>query len=497
MADWILRSESTLPKRRFTHPEDAIKQIRMGLESFENLFGYRPKGMWPSEGSVSEDVVKAIRDEGIHWIATDEEVLARSLHRGMRSHEGYLTDPEALYRPYTYNDVSIVFRDHKLSDLIGFVYSGWDAGKAVDDFMGKLLQIRSSLPKDRPFLVPIILDGENAWEYYRNDGRDFLRGLYQALSNDGRFRAVTISEYLQTRDKGTALQGLHAGSWINANFAIWLGHEEDNLAWDYLAQTREDLEDFSRENPEKDLSEAWAAIYAAEGSDWNWWYGDEHATETQSDFDELFRRYLMQVYKVMGKEIPPNLHIPILLEDRGVAAMVQPRGFIHPTIDGLVTSYFEWIQGAFFDVKRSGGSMHKSESLITSLHYGFSTESLFIRVDPSLPFTEIDDDLTIRVNIIFPSVFRIDLNFGCPPSSAVLKEKGPQGWQDLKELPNVAAVDIFEIEIPFADLRVKEGEEVHFSVEIMRHGEEAERCPWRGFINITVPTADYETLMWY
>ncbi|MBI3593132.1 MAG: hypothetical protein HY099_06615, partial [Nitrospirae bacterium] len=227
-----------LPKRRFSHPEDAVKQIRMAVEYFEKLFGHKPSGMWPSEGSVSEDAVRAIRAEGIRWIATDEEVLARSLGRSFRSPEGYLTDAAGLYRPYQFSDVSMIFRDHKLSDLIGFVYSGWNPEKAVNDFIGKLVQIKNTLPKDRPYIVPVILDGENAWEYYTNDGHDFLRRLYHALSNDTRFRTVTVSEFIKEHDAGDRLERLHAGSWINANFGIWLGHEEDNLSWDYLAQAR-------------------------------------------------------------------------------------------------------------------------------------------------------------------------------------------------------------------------------------------------------------------
>jgi alpha-amylase/alpha-mannosidase (GH57 family) len=484
-----------MPKRRYSYPQDAIKQIRMALDYFEKIFGSRPSGMWPSEGSVSEDVVRAISAEGIKWIATDEEILARSLQKPLRSGEGYLTDAPSLYRPYKFSDVSIVFRDHKLSDLIGFVYSGWKPEKAVEDFTGKLIQIKNSLPHDRPYLVPIILDGENAWEYYKNDGHDFLRGLYRALSDDNRFKTVTISEFITNYDSGENLPRLHAGSWINGNFGIWLGHEEDNLAWDYLAQTREDLEEFSKDNPGLDLGEAWSAIYAAEGSDWNWWYGDEHTTETQEDFDELFRSYLMQVYKVMDKEIPPNLHVPILLEDRSVTPAAQARGFIYPKIDGSVTSYFEWYQGAYVDVKRSGGSMHRSESLVSELYYGFNTENLYIRLDPAMPFSELEEHIIIHINIVHPFNFRII--FDMKESYATIYEKISEEWVEVKTTQNVAVQEIFEIGLPFADIKTKENDEIHFSIDIMRNGEEEERCPWRGHVTVAVPTPYYETLMWY
>jgi alpha-amylase/alpha-mannosidase (GH57 family) len=493
----IAMPNAKLPKYHFSYPEDAIKQIRMALDYFEKTFGYRPQGMWPSEGSVSEDVVRAIVKEGIRWIATDEEILAKSLNKYFRSPEGFLINAKDLYKPYQFSNISILFRDHKLSDLIGFVYSGWNAERAVNDFIEKLKSIRNTLPNDRPYIVPIILDGENAWEYYKNDGHDFLKGLYNSLSSNEEFKTVTISEFLDTYGEGERLSRLHAGSWINANFSIWIGHEEDNLAWDYLSQTRKELEEFAKNNPDKDLSEAYKAIYAAEGSDWNWWYGDEHATETQEDFDELFRSYLMKVYKVIGKEIPSYLYVPILLEDRSVEPAMTIRGFIYPKIDGLITSYFEWYQSAYVDIKRSGGSMHKIESFVTRLYYGFNKDNLYIRVDPLVPFHEIKEPVILQINIAYPNQFKIVFNIHQMPPKALVYEKIEEQWNFVKETNSVAAKDIFEIEIPFSDIKVKENDEIHFSVTILRNGDEIERCPWRGHITVVAPTAYYEAMMWY
>jgi alpha-amylase/alpha-mannosidase (GH57 family) len=486
-----------LPKRRFSHPEDAVKQIQMAINYFTGLFGQPPAGMWPSEGSVSEEVVRAARAEGIRWMATDEEVLSRSLERPLRDPEGRLTDAQTLYRPHQFSEVSLFFRDHKLSDLIGFTYSGWNADRAVEDFMSKLAHIRNSLPGDRPYIVPVILDGENAWEYYANDGQDFLRGLYRALSDDGRFKTVTMSEFLLEHGPGDHLHRLHAGSWINANFGVWLGHEEDNLSWDYLGQTRDDLEAYGKANPGKDLGEAWEAVYAAEGSDWNWWYGDDHTTETQEEFDELFRNYLIKAYKVMGKDVPPNLHVPILLEDRSVMPAVFVRGFIYPKIDGCVTSYFEWHQAAFIDVKRSGGSMHKSESFISTIHYGFNKDNFHLRIDAVMPFSEIKENILVHINIVKPSTYRIVYRVLEGEAGALLFKKSDEVWNEVKTLLNVAAQDVFEIEIPFADINARENDEIDFSLEIMRNSEEVERCPQRGYITLTVPSPHYETIMWY
>jgi alpha-amylase/alpha-mannosidase (GH57 family) len=405
----IAMPEATLPSKRFSYPEDAVQQIRMGIAYYEETFGRRPAGMWPSEGSVSEEVVRAIGAEGISWVATDEEVLARSLGRPLRSPEGYLTDPHALYRPHRFGGVSMFFRDHKLSDLIGFDYCRMHPEKAAEDLIGRLIQIKYGLPHDRAHVVPIILDGENAWEFYPNDGHDFLQALYRRLGGDGRFKTVTFSDFIREHGPGEDLHRLHAGSWIYGNFAIWIGHEEDNLAWDYLTQTREDLAAFTQAHPDRDMSDAWKALYAAEGSDWNWWYGDDHVTETREEFDELFRGYLMKVYHVMGRDMPQFLYMPIQQRDRAITPTVPPRGFITPRIDGRVTSFFEWHQGARIDVGSSGGSMHRAESLISSVYFGFNAENLYLRADPIRPFPDMEEDIVLHVHILQPRRFTITL----------------------------------------------------------------------------------------
>ena len=486
-----------LPRQRFMHPEDAEKQIAMGIKYFESLFNYRPAGMWPSEGSVSEEVLGTVSRLGISWVATDEGVLAASLGRGLRDAAGALIDPHALYRPYSYNDVSILFRDHTLSDLIGFAYSQWEPRKAADDLIQRLLSIRDSLPSNSPHVVPIILDGENAWEHYKNDGRDFFLYLYERLSGEERLRTVTIAEYISTIHKGGRLDHVHPGSWINANYGIWIGHEEDNLAWDYLTEARESLEHFQHAHPEMNLEDAWKSIYIAEGSDWNWWYGDEHSTETEKDFDELFRLNLMSVYRNMGKEVPPHLFTPVLRHDREITPAHMIRGFIKPRIDGMLTSYYEWYQGAELDVKKSGGSMHKAQSLVSSIHYGFNEDYLFIRLDPAVPFGEMDGSLSLSIITSLPANIRIT----CPVSggniSAELCEQSGEDWVKVKEIADVAIRDIFEIGILFSDLRAKQKDEINFFMSIRKGTEEIERCPWRGHISLTVPTPDFEAMMWY
>lgn len=490
----ISNPEVKLP-RRFSFSEDARSQIRDSLRFFEELFGYRPSGMWPSEGSVSEEVVRMMASEGVKWIATDEEILARSLGVTLRGHSGSVLHPEILYSAYEYEGLTIIFRDHKLSDLIGFVYSRWEPKTAAEDLISRLNEIHSFLSGKGPHIVSIILDGENAWEYYRNDGHDFLRYLYDGLSKSERLKTTTVSEYLKIKPPGGLLYSIYPGSWINGNFNIWIGHEEDNTAWEYLLDTRQSLETFKRLNPKRDLSSAFKALYVAEGSDWNWWYGDEHSTENAKDFDELFRLNLMKVYKEIGISIPPFLHVPVLREDRATEPSIGIRGFIFPKIDGIMTSYFEWYQAAYIDVGHTGGSMHSSESLLTRIYYGFNQDTLFIRIDPAIPFTEFPESSAIALEIIRPHTFQILIPLGV--GRAIIYRREEEGLTIVRELTDYAINDILEFSIPFNDLLVKEKEEVDFFVAVIRDGEEMERCPWRGYISVIVPTPDFEAMMWY
>jgi alpha-amylase/alpha-mannosidase (GH57 family) len=485
-----------LPRRRFSYPEDARAQIRMAMDCFQGVFGQRPAGMWPSEGSVSEEVVKAIHEEGIGWAATDEDVLAGSLGVQLRGPSGNLLRPDLLYSVHEFSGVSLLFRDHKISDLIGFVYSGWEPKRAAEDLIHKFLHIHNSFSGDEPHVVPVILDGENAWEYYQNDGEDFFRYLYEGLSRYEQLRTTTISGYLSEHRERKKLGRLHAGSWIQANFNVWIGHEEDNTAWDYLTETREALGEFQSVNPGMAMDPAWKALYVAEGSDWNWWYGDEHSTENAEEFDELFRRNLMKVYMEIGREVPPHLFVPVLREDRSVSPSMEIRGFIYPKIDGMMTSYFEWFQGAYLDVGKSGGSMHMTEGLISRIYYGFNQQTLFIRVDPRSPFADFPTDALLTIEIARPYPFRVDILLRDTLTAHLLR-KSDAGWTGVKEFPDIAIGDILECAIPFQDIGAKERDELNVFLSLRKGGENVERCPWRGYITLTVPTPDFEAMMWY
>jgi alpha-amylase/alpha-mannosidase (GH57 family) len=493
-----------LPANRFAHPEDAKTQIERALAYHEDLFGSRPQGMWPAEGSVAEEILPLVAEAGIKWIGTDEGVLSRSLGVPIeRDFAGVMKNPEVLYKPYLVGKgdqrTSIVFRDHTLSDLIGFVYSKWDYKNAVHDLIDRLHRVRRGLSAG-PHLVSVILDGENAWEYYQNDGRDFFLYLYERLSAEQGIRCVSVGEYLREHPAQAAIEHLHAGSWINANYRIWIGHEEDNRAWDLLTQTRQALTDYVSLNGDAEkLAKAWEEIYIAEGSDWCWWYGDDHFSENDEEFDLLFRTHLMNVYRIIGSDVPDELQIPILREDRQALPTVELTALISPTIDGIVTNYFEWLTAGFYDVSQGGGAMHRGASIITHIYYGFDLKNMFIRLDPSGSLRDENvSDLAFFVNFLNPK--GLDVEIRVVPqdrrvSAALFKGENGNRAQTAP-IHKVAANDILEFAISFELIGVKANEDVQFFVTVERSGSEVEKWPYRGFIQFKVPTDDFEAMMW-
>jgi alpha-amylase/alpha-mannosidase (GH57 family) len=258
--------------------------------------------MWPSEEAVSEHILPFIIQAGINWIVTDEGLLFKSLKLKRR-------DTRLLYQPYLLKrregNLNIIFRDRNLSDLIGFVYHRWSAKDAAADFL-KHLEATAETFNNKDILVTIAMDGENAWEYYANDGHDFLNLLYQGLSEAPFLKVVTVSEYLQKYPATQEIKRLAAGSWIYAEFGKWIGHPKKVKAWEYLAKARKELSASCDRLPAEKRKLAWKQMYILEGSDWFWWYGDN-----EEDFDRLFRMHLANFYALLGKEPPFYTRSPI------------------------------------------------------------------------------------------------------------------------------------------------------------------------------------------
>ncbi|HTS35831.1 MAG TPA: glycoside hydrolase family 57 protein [Candidatus Solibacter sp.] len=393
-----------LPQNRFRHPEDAREQLTRALDFHEKVFGIRPKGVWPSEGSVSEEVLAIAASIGINWMATDEGVLGRSTGLFFaRDGNGRLPAhlAEKLYNIHRYENGStamhLVFRDHTISDLIGFVYSGMPPADAARHLINNIKDAaRPVLERGRDAVVPIILDGENAWEYYPKSGREFLRRFYDELQREPGVEAVTISEAIARHKDFNKLTSLTPGSWINANFNVWIGAAEDNRAWDYLHHAREFYAQNAARANEAQRKLAFEEILIAEGSDWNWWYGPEHHSANDRDFDELYRKHLSNVYQALGGVPPDYLAQPIAGGEVRPSFIAQS-AYIHPRISGDKVRYFEWMGAAVYTADHRAGAMHGKQFLLDSVYAGIDSTHVYGRLDFSGKPPEEDFDVVVNL----------------------------------------------------------------------------------------------------
>jgi alpha-amylase/alpha-mannosidase (GH57 family) len=366
------------PRKRFVRPDDARLQIERAIALHEATFGSRPAGLWPSEGSVSDEAVALIAAAGLNWIATDEDILSRSLKTAVAGR------PELLYRPYRVGDAGpvVLFRDHAMSDRIGFQYQSWDPRAAAADFIAHVRDAGrrfADATGGEVATVSVILDGENAWEYYDGGGRPFLRALYGALSAADDIRTVTMSEAAAT--PAQALPSIFPGSWINGDFYIWIGHRDDHRAWDQLSDARTAFDQRADVVPAEARDRALEELLIAEGSDWFWWYGDDHSSDHDADFDDLFRRHLRNAYAALGAPIPEELYATNISTGHGPDRL-EPSGLLAPTLDGRDTSFLEWVGAVSAPLSRPGGAMHEvaASALMSEVRVGTSAHALCLRL---------------------------------------------------------------------------------------------------------------------
>jgi alpha-amylase/alpha-mannosidase (GH57 family) len=474
---------ATLPATRFRHPEDARSQVASAVAFFEKTFGFAPAGMWPSEGSVSDEALAIIAECGLKWAASDEEILAHSISGGLGPGR------EALYQPYSFlsngRELKLLFRDHSLSDLIGFTYSQWEPARAVKDFIGRLQDIRLRAPGSR--VVPVILDGENAWEFYPDNGYDFLRLLYAGIAKAPGLELATCADVLGRVPVRQAVHHVYPGSWINANYGVWVGHPEENLGWDLIEKAREAA---VRENPrvaailsrgeeggegDETARQICRSLYAAEGSDWFWWYGDDHFSPHTDRFDLLFRRHLMNVYRMLGVDIPQELYEPI--KKKGPAGFVrEPAALITPDISGFVTDYFEWLAAGLYDLTRQSSAMHAAESLLQSFFYGFDRTALFFRIDGTTALDKAllpDDQLVLH--LILDREYRVAMNRDSEEGLLLVKEEGV--WKATGQICRWKIARLCEVGVPLEPLNPEPGGKIFAYITLLRGSEELGRWP--------------------
>jgi alpha-amylase/alpha-mannosidase (GH57 family) len=500
--------DSRMPRERFMRPDDALEQLTRAAALHEELFGSPPRGVWPSEGSVSDAIVPLVARAGFAWMATDEEILGRTLGRRFtRDDTGAVEQPDLLYRPYRIGmagrDVACGFRDHTLSDLIGFTYSSWPADAAADDFHRRLVEAGrrwSSRTGGGEATIFVILDGENAWEHYEGQGRPFLSALYSRLSG-GELQTVTMSE--ACAGAADRLPSIFPGSWINGDFYIWIGHDDDRRAWGQLAEARRALDAPPPGLSATALTRAREELLIAEGSDWFWWYGDDHSSDHDREFDELFRRHVQNVYRALEKPIPEELFVSNITTAPPEIDIHKPTGFIQPVLDGELTSYFEWLGAGSVEAAAAAGAMHQvsgPSSHIRLVEFGFDLEHLFVRVTGQQPVMDaLAHGFSLSLNFLTPAGLRVVVGQG--PSGqpeARLHFRDDDGSVRITECAGmvVAAARLMELQVPFGCLGIGRRAPLAFLVALNRGAVEIERHPHRRPIEIDVPDPEFSAWSW-
>ncbi len=498
---------------KFSFAQDAIAHLAKSTQIYEEYFGIQPNGLWPGEGSVAQLIVPHVINAGYKWMATGEPVLAKSLgiDSFTRDAEETVNEADLLYRPYYVKNrngekLAVFFRDGTLSDKVGFTYSGMTGKQAAEDFIGRLENIREKLITEGfegPHIVSVIVDGENAWEYYQNDGKAFFHALYQGLTDSETIKTITPSEYLELYPDQREIDDLFPGAWFSPNYDTWIGEPEENQAWEYLLETRRALAkyDISKEKSiaEESLLTAQNYMYLAEGSDWFWWYGADQDSGQDNYFDEGFRALLKKVYETLGEPVPGFVNVPII-QDKSIAAEIPPSGLQTPIIDG-VESEGEWNSAGIFQGQEN--------SDIALVKYSYDQKYLYFLVETnqapedsqisiylkspksnflSFPFTNSQGSKTRLLGI------RTTHLYEWLPESSNFYKPSAGGWKYV-EPNNAISVndDTFEIAIPISDLgEISAGDELQF---IVVEENSLSRLPELGPGQIIIPDLGLSTIL--
>lgn len=359
---------------------DAKMQTEMALDRMENIFGKRPRGIWPSEHCISSKELGLLKELGVDWTISDEGILSNSINfEFVRDFRGYLEDPYHLLKSYKYKDdgVNIIFRDSVIPNLIGFEYPNHPAESAANDLYDRIKVAQSKLlsSPDENHLITIAMDGENCWENYTADGSTFLSTIYSLIENDPSLETILISDYLD-KDIQKPLNKISSGSWVNRNFKLWIDEPLKNLAWTYLKQVRDDFSAYVKQNPlNPNIEAARRELFICEGSDWFWWYGEPNDSGRDNIFDYIFREHLKNIYLFLGLEVPQYLDTPLL------SAITKPsrypKGEFTPVMDGKEKDDENWLNAGC--IKIPDGPVLKEDKFYDKICFGYDKDNLYLR----------------------------------------------------------------------------------------------------------------------
>jgi len=442
--------------------EDAIEQVERSIALYKETFGTTPTGFWPAEGAVDEESVAIYKERGISWIATDEAILFRSLKDENRAN---------LYKPYNFKGMTMGFRDHGLSDLIGFNYRFKSGHDASNHFM----QVVEPIAYEEDATLFVILDGENAWEFFEDNAYNFFTELYQRFTETPWCKTVTMDEVSQLETQAI-LKTLAPGSWIHGNFDTWSGHPEKNRAWELIYQTKHDYANHHEDISDEVKDEIKFHFLAAQCSDWFWWYGDDHVTEFGLEFDRLFREHLIRIYHLLNMHPPADLFEPIISHKSSISFLLKPQASITPLINGKNGSFFEWLGAGSVDESKLYSTMDRVRGPIEKIYYGQNNTSLFLAFEGDMDSLDMS---TLKLQVIIEETGE---NFSFSMSE-VYEAKGIK-----------LAIDE-RIELALSRVYFKEYATVHLRFEILQGNSIVQTMP--GYGALAVDLSETYTKNWF
>jgi alpha-amylase/alpha-mannosidase (GH57 family) len=467
-----------LPDTLWQVPEEAREQLRHGRAHHEAQFGQAPHGLWSPEGAISDASLALVSEAGFGWTASDDEVLARSLNEASAARLA----PAVRYRAYRLGEAgpSLLFRDHALSDRIGFVYRHWRPQEAAADFVGRLRRIASDIgDSPQPGLVSIILDGENPWGSYPDGGEAFLRALYTGIEADPVLETTSVSDYVREFPPTASLPHVFPGSWIDASYGTWIGGPQHRRAWALL---RGALEAVQRAGPSEARDRARDHLAVAEGSDWFWWYSEQHSSPDEPVFDELFRSNVRAAYEALGATAPEEVDDPISVP--AGLWVHETAGPVEPVVDGEVTDYFEWRAAALLRTSALASAMHLSRPIVREIRVGFDPANVWIRIDTIGRAADCLKDCRLHLGFGEEAQYVVTLGLG---EDGIIAPARP--GEDLTGV-RAAAGRVFEVGVPLAALSLKAGEVLRLALEVEGQGHILERWPPSGAVELRVPAPE-------
>ncbi|MBR6163633.1 hypothetical protein IKQ26_07085 [bacterium] len=496
-------SKYSMPDCKINMADDARTQLEKAINRFEEVFGETPKGCWPSELCLSKKTVEMLADMGFKWTISEDSTLADSLRKEfVRDYKGCLEEPYDLASVYSYetknkNEIKLIFRDSIIAKLISFEYPQHDSIDSANDLYEriKIAQDKLRNSPDKTHLLTIAMDGENSWDSYEENGSIFLNHLYKLIAEDSSLETVIVNEYIEKNNLlAKCIDRISVGSSANNNYQFWIAEPTKNVAWTYIQKAKELINFCAKDSKYTKNAIAFATreLQITQGSDWFWWYGEPNNSGQDHVFDYMFREHLKNIYVALEKEIPEYLQMP-LISIVGKPSRV-PKRTITPCVNGIDMFNDEWQYAGCIDIP--AGPVLQEYKLFNRICFGCDSENLYLRFDINqfarekgvfkkdfaiYIYIKALDDLTcpnspVRVIVKkeenFPILydtythevkFWLAKNPKYPYHFAKAAKDGT--WElEIKNDIRYGLEDIFEVSVPFDDLKIPQGKNIGFFI---------------------------------